>query len=175
MAAQIKIPGTIVDDSSVGTVAWSDPTNVQVLDGNFAVQNFSPPDTDTLQNFSKLVVADAITGDSVALVFNLGIGYNTAGSFNEMWGLALTPAIVNASDFGYAVSLRSTPRIGHALKCTNFGFSVPDDAIITGVTVTAYNQVIAFGGKIDYLYMTVYFQPMIRNVSTMTNISTITF
>jgi hypothetical protein len=85
----------------------------------------------------------------------------TYGGINDLWGLAFTPANINASDFGVVLSVNLGSGVfpvahvsdiqlkisyttvsvtafrsnTHFLKATNFGFSIPDQATITGITV----------------------------------------
>ncbi len=85
----------------------------------------------------------------------------TYGSTADLWGLGLTPADVNASDFGVAISVNlgsgaaPTASVGkvelkvnytttsttefrsdtHFLTATNFTLGVPDEATITGIMV----------------------------------------
>jgi len=128
-----KSPGTVVNDTSYGTLAWSNPDNARVSDNAYAtaVWTSGPVSSNYLKatNFGFAVPSNAtilgITvtkegsfsgsggGDSNARLVKGGVvsgdtktnGFGaesviTVGSSSDLWGLSLTPADVNASDFG---------------------------------------------------------------------------
>jgi len=123
-------------------------------------------------NTVKLVSGDAIVGDDKATgeLTTSNANYNFGGGA-DLWGTSLTPAIVNAADFGCVVNFLgslgvTTNSTTKFIKATNFGFSIDSDAIITGIKVTvkgmkrvnvaetgAYNSY----ADIDYISITVYY------------------
>jgi hypothetical protein len=66
----------------------------------------SPPDTDIVDNVVTLWVAGAAAGDNKASVDQWANTNTTSlyGSPSDTWGLALNPTIVNATNFGAAIS-----------------------------------------------------------------------
>jgi hypothetical protein len=57
----------------------------------------------------RLVIGNIITGDNLATSSNWPASpesFYTYGSSSELWGTTLTPAIVNASDFGVTIAAR---------------------------------------------------------------------
>lgn len=55
----------------------------------------------------KLIVNNAVQGNNLNTLVNWSSEANfTYGGPTEIWGLALTPAVVNASDFGVAVAVK---------------------------------------------------------------------
>ncbi len=68
--------------------------------------------TDLLDQVIRLVVSGALAGDnkSVGIEWLLGDpdSYEDFGGVADVWGLALTPSIVNATDFGIAVQATYT-------------------------------------------------------------------
>ena len=96
------------------------------------------------------------------------------GGTNDLWGLTLAPSDVNASNFGVAISahLAGTSPVAnidyvqikvnytttdttdkrsntHYLKASNFGFSIPSTAVITGITADVERKASADSGN-DY-------------------------
>lgn len=65
-------------------------------------------------NEVKLVKANSVTGTNLAVTGNWGTsdGITTYGDATNLWGNTLTPADVNASDFGVAISAKFNGLIG---------------------------------------------------------------
>lgn len=154
-------PGTMADDATVGTVAWTNPNNAKVSDNVYATADVTTgPACD---NSIKLVKGGVISGTDLSA----GAGYPTSdaytsfGSSSNLWGLSLVPGDINASNFGVAVSAKKSDGsvITHYLKATNFGFTIPTGAIINGVVVEVerYNNALSSIGNIDHIRITVYY------------------
>ena len=143
MATSVKIVGTCVDDSTVGSRVWANPSNATADDTNYAttpdVKNtsmhylfgtmsgnvFAIPGGSTIDGISVTAVvsqttANAFTDGLVKLVLagsaagdSKGRGPTTYwpttedivqwGAADDKWGNTLTPAIVNATDFGACI------------------------------------------------------------------------
>lgn len=139
-------PGTMADDSSIGTIIWLNPDNAKVSDAVYATINgaqnsishylkatnfgFSIPidatisgitveiqkqkgavDGDSTDNSVKLVKGGVISGNDKADTVNpwpSTEAYTTYGSSSDIWGLTLSPADINASNFGVVISGKIT-------------------------------------------------------------------
>lgn len=88
-------------------------------------------------NYIQLVVGGTVTGDNNNLDALLPLGTPatiTFGSSTDKWGLSLSPANINASDFGVYAELNHTGLLVY-LKLTDYGFSVPSGSVIDGIEV----------------------------------------
>jgi hypothetical protein len=127
-----------------------------------------------MDNLVKLVKGGSIVGTDHSNLVHwpadfTGISY---GGTADMWGTTLTDTDVNASDFGIAISADedaggqaridavrlkvsyTTPAVTarsktHFLSATDFGFAIPDDALITGITAVIERHASANAGD-DY-------------------------
>lgn len=114
-------PSSVADGTSFFTEAWSNPTNAEASDNAWAsavgtaVSGTPVPGT-TGYRLAGVGVDDASVGT---------IPWYHPGSVTEAgnWVAATADTIANA------------PGTSHYLEATNFGFSVPAGATITGVTV----------------------------------------
>jgi len=85
--------------------------------------------------YIQLVVGGTVTGDNNNLDALLPLSTPAAitfGSSTDKWGLSLSPADINASDFGIYVELKNASWFPY-LKLTNYSFSVPSGATIDGI------------------------------------------
>jgi len=142
MASITKSPGTIVNDTTVGTVAWNNPTNAAASDDVYATVGINAGQEIQYSNYLKCtnfgfaIPTNAIIKgvqidierhaslntsnnhvciQAVRLVkggtpqgssklssqyWPLSDAYESLGGSADMWGLTLTPADINASNFG---------------------------------------------------------------------------
>jgi hypothetical protein len=139
-------PGTLADDASIGSTAWSSPGNAGAADSAYATATSSgstpthylkgtnfgfavPTDgTETivgvlLEVFCKadaaatahdvrMVVGGSVVGNNQATTAGLSTGAGgtlSYGGTNSLaaWGVAPTPAQVNATDFGFVFSAKA--------------------------------------------------------------------
>jgi len=115
-------------------------------------------------NSVKLIVEGSIVGTEKATATEIQQdtdgNYYFGGEF-DLWGVTLTPAIVNASNFGFVISFVGASLTTHYLKATNFGFSIPINAIIKGVVAEIEASHAASGGirkaRVDSVKMKVYY------------------
>jgi len=160
-------PGTTGNDTSVGTKEWYLTDNVKFEGGSPCLNTLGDSDLYSIkENSIKLVVGDAIVGDEKATDTYLPEESLTAVSYGGsavLWGLSLTDTQVNASNFGFVYSVKTTAgtiETSYYLKVTNFNCSVPSGAIINGVTVKvvccqhSYTPVYP---QIDYVTLTVHY------------------
>ena len=135
-----KSPGTVVNDDTVGTVAWTNPEGAKALDEEvtYVVWSMGSPHMSLL----KLLVGGSITGENRSDGENF---YNSEeeedfvyGAADDVWGATLTPSSVNSSDFGVVLQVIERDieiEDSEYLKATNFGFEIPSGAEIDGVEV----------------------------------------
>lgn len=141
------ITGTGADDATVGTVAWTNPTNIQANDGNYAtnVENGTGTFSDTSV---KLVIGGSIVGSD--LKTNTTISATEAlinyGGASNTWGnTTISPIQVNANNFGavYSVTYSTGPVVVHYIKGTNYGFTIPIGGAIQGITMGVSVKVVS--------------------------------
>lgn len=169
-------PGTTTDDSSIGTFAWANPGNAQVSDNVYSVLTAigatsfyaGPNGTGVVDGPVKLVKGGTISGSDLSASTNLSTSdtYISYGGPNSLWGLSWTPSEINNSNFGAAFAVMDSKdgaSQSHYLKATNFAFSIPAPATISGikVQVEAKADVAAFSvhgdAYVDHVRITVYY------------------
>lgn len=159
------LPGTASEDSSYGTRAWSNVDNIKADDNTFATAVSFAEFQAIRDDQIRLVVGGTISGDNKATSADWGgmtPNSPTYGGASDLWGLSLSPADVNDSDFGMVVAARGTasptPTTTY-LKGTNFGFTIPTGSVIDGVEVIVKNY---FTGafpvpSVDYVGIKIYY------------------
>lgn len=178
MASQGPLsPGTVVNVADVFS-NWSNPSNATASDNTYAVVTAGPPGSDSEDKTVQLVIADSVTGDNkVDTPAALGSeSYKSYGGSSDLWGLAPTPAEVNASNFGVVFQIRNRSSGGFSdlLKATNFGFSIPSDATIDGIVVEIENKHDNGAGSasVDHIRITVHYTPAPTTSSSTTTTTT---
>lgn len=187
--------GTIISDDSVGTETWLNPTNADTDDSNFSDCNISVPPTSggVTDYLVKLVKNGTVSGDNKGDdAFLTDVSYTTAkiyGGSSDLWGLSLTPSDINSSNFGFVFQAKlyytdefgSTTKYSEYLKFTNFGFSIPSGATISGIEVGIKDSNFGGGGsllaRVYYAYITVYYSynSKIEGIQSVTGVGSITF
>ena len=155
----VAFPGTVVDDDSVGVVAWTNPENAAADDGANAVYTIGGAYTETGYG-AQLIVGDTATGDKKTNTLDTTLRAGEYGGATDLWNCTLTPAIVNATDFGVGYQSTGFGGISHRLKATNFGFTIPQYSTIDGVLVTIERQITGTGpyyNNVDYIKMQIYY------------------
>lgn len=142
-------PGTLASDATVGTIAWSNPSNAASQNNTYAsatapgddsyvseylkgtnlglsipagatingivaeVDGYCVPDFDnTTDNAVRIVKGGVIgstnmskaSGPSIGSTYSDSNTYSVYGSSSNLWGTTWTPADINASNFGVAIS-----------------------------------------------------------------------
>ena len=158
--------GTVTQDSS-GDKTWGQNENFNVSniendDGqpNDIYLDYSAPAKD--YDVYLLNETGATDGNDKAYkTYNWG-SWDTAsyGSSSDTWGLSLTPSIVNNINFGVALKYiyddDASPKISNFMECSNFSFSIPVGATITGVEVATEVKANTVH-EVDYVWMKVYY------------------
>ncbi len=156
MASLTKSPGTAVDDDSIGTSAWTNPTNVLVEDGILATAGIYTSVITAVN--CKLIKGGIKSGDTKTISWPVfPLGYETYGASNDLWGVAWMPSDINSSNFGVAYWGIGNAATSHYLNITNFNFNIPGSAQINGIVVEPKHT---YGGgelRIDYMRVTVYY------------------
>lgn len=162
--SSLKIAPTGSDDATVGTQVWNNPTRVTSSDNSYAT-NLLAGAASVTENSIKLVKGGVVTGNDkstgAALPQNSPDVYRSYGGALDMWGATLTPADVNASNFGVGVSYAGDTTITDYLFATNFGFSIPSNALIDGIKAEAESDyTVSFDDptvRVDHIRITVYY------------------
>ena len=171
-------PGTMADDATVGTKAWSNPDNAKANDDSFASTSYvgegNPSD-----NEIKIVKNGSIGSENKSLGEGWGgyppSSYSSYGANNDLWGETWTAEDINNANFGIVLSIKWNPTISHYLKATNFGFSIPSGATIDGIVVEIERSTDWAGGNyflgyVDHIRITVYYTEAATGTNCQVNI-----
>ncbi len=110
-------------------------------------------------NSVKLIVGGTVSGtdqSTGAAISTSGFRLDSYGGSTNLWGLSLTAADVNASNFGVAYS-SILVAASHYLEATNFGFSIPSGVTINGIKADIEKLVVVPDVRVDYVQLTVYY------------------
>ena len=138
-------PGTMADDSTVGTISWSNPNNAKASDGSYAQNTVGPQEDSPVGCYAQIVKADGSIGSTNKAsntILDSSDTYRTYGDSTELWGETWTSVNINDSDFGFVFGVRFYSYFGETyfysyyLKATNFGFSIPSGATINGIEIS---------------------------------------
>jgi hypothetical protein len=140
MPQQGPLPtGTGADDASIGTVTWLSTGNITVDDASYAFATNLNFVVSIVENSIKLVVGGAISGNNKSSGASVpqAEAYMVYGTSLDTWGLSLSVAQVNNSNFGVVFSFKdpTTSTTTHYLKATNFSFAVPAGSTVVGVVM----------------------------------------
>ena len=159
-----RSPGTAVNDTSFGALAWDDPNNIKVSDDVSATV-----DGDVVDERARIVNADGTIGTtdkSIADDWSSSYAYVSYGSSTDLWGETWTAADINDANFGFALAIFDRafdiPQDSNYLKGTNFGFSISEGSTINGILVEVKRKVAGpnFFTKVayvDHMRITVYY------------------
>jgi|GEM_PF-1902381 len=153
----INDASSFASDNSIGSASWNNTGNASTSDFSYAT---SPGNYGDTENSIMLFVGYTPTGDNKSTSAALGtIHSDTYGSSSDSWGVSLTPSDVNSTGFGFGVSYSGAAGDTRYLRATNFGFSIPSDATITGVEATVEHGQGAGDdeAQVDYMGMKVYY------------------
>jgi hypothetical protein len=169
-------PGTMADDATVGTVAWTNPDNAKVSDNVYATVVL---DDSLLAAGGKLIKNSVVVGTEKTFVGLTDTEqYLSCGSSSDLWGTTWTAEDINSSDFGVAFRLADVSLVySHRLKATNFGFSIPTGATINGIVVESEAKYVTVTGSVDHIRITIDYteaQKSITGVSTIQGLQSIT-
>jgi len=182
-------PGTMADDATVGTIAWTNPDNAKVSDDVYATVflldgevthylkatnfGFAIPAGATINGIvaefevksSSSVTTHAsdsrIVKSGVIGTTNKGTGaylstieaYISYGNSTDLWGEIWSPSDINASDFGFVLSLNrtasgagSTASVDH-IRITVY-YTVPDYITTSKARGKIFNDVITITDSI---------------------------
>ncbi len=161
-----KYPGTATDAG--GSFAWTNPNNIKIDDGTQAYTLPTPPSTIFNDSVVSIIKADGSIGSTnyaKVPAWPSSWAVSIYGDSANKWGETWTPADINNSNFGLALSvINSELSVSNTLKATNFGFSIPDTATIDGIIVYIENRnrtttraPIASYAEVDVIHIEVYY------------------
>jgi len=159
-------PGTVIDDSSVGTVAWSDPDNAKVSDDIYTTAalgegqtscylkvtnfGFSIPSSATINGILVEVERKrsgvTITDSSIRIVKGGSIS-STNLSTGAVW-----PGIESYDSFGSSSELWGESWTATDINSSDFGFVI--SASTAGIARTA---------SVDHIRITVYYTELVND------------
>lgn len=133
-----SIAGIGIDNSAVGTIAWSNPGNIT---GSVSFASAILGVSATVSDISvKIVKAGVISGTNQSSSQNVPTNAISStyswGSNSNLWGTSLSASDINDSNFGFSISYADG--IGtqtHYVQGSSFGFSLPAVATISGLTL----------------------------------------
>lgn len=145
-------PSTVVNDSSVGSTAWSNTSNaISQGDDTYATAMNGP----NRGIYGAMLVIDNVAVGQYNLDYE-GMHYRTYSEKAQYYGefnidaLDLVGSDVNTTTFGYAFRGDAVINTTQHLKATNFGASdIPDDAIIDKISFSLW---LGFHGGTDTPY-----------------------
>lgn len=175
MDTGLIFPGAAANDATVGTIDWVDTSgtgktllqDISVIDGSSGICHpsgvrLSGPVTDTS---AKLFIGGAASGTSQSLGTLFSTGERVYGGSTNLWGLTPTVSDVNASNFGFGISLTGNGGTSKYLYVSNFGFSIPTGATINGIDVTCGVLSPAGTPQFDYIEVRIYYTPIGFNIA----------
>lgn len=160
-------PGSGTNDSSAGTLAWSDPGNILSSNNSYASIQFT--EADIYDYRISLVKDGTITSTNLSNNDNWSNdntdAYFSYGNATNLWGDTWTPEDINDADFGAVLQVYDSSEGGQYsqyLKATNFGFSIPAGASINGITVGIERKQLIEDDvpsdiQVDHIRITVYY------------------
>ena len=155
--------GLVAEETSVGTVGWTNDNNIKLDDETFANTSTTLGEAALINlNSIRLVKAGVISGDDLT---QGGITteneYYPFGGVSNLWGLTLTAEDVNKSTFGCVVAFNGDFATSYYLKSTAFSFGIPLGATIDGVQATVRGKFINAGAitkvYLDYISITIHY------------------
>jgi len=160
-------PGTAVNDTGTGSVAWTNPTNALTDNGTNATWGIDYHDGSYDKNI-RIVKGGVIgaTNKSAGAYWPNTAAYATFGTASDKWGETWTATDINDSTFGFAISGEDPygGGLSNYLKTTNFGFSIPAGATIDGIIVEVKRSTFSDGpfgsadqGRVDAVRITVHY------------------
>ena len=145
MSSVTMSPKTVVDDPSVGSVAWDSPDSAKTSDDAYTTNIGAGSVSDTLRDYRvSIIKSNGTIGNTnrakTSTSWPSSDTYVTYGSSSDLWGETdWSYSKINDVDFGIVVSVYSyfndDEYFSHYLKATNFEFDIPINATINGVSV----------------------------------------
>jgi len=170
MITLLKNPATAKVDpvTTPPPLSWLNPGNCFTSNNVYA--NSSPTisgdqtilDTEVyLQTGDGILIGDNKADTSTAWV--TADSYITYGDESDKWNATLTPAIVNAIDFGVGVACKVSTSESARVYASNFAFNIPTSAVIRGIKVEVEKRKIynfrlnLTNANIDHIRMTIFY------------------
>jgi len=158
-------PGTVVSDSTVGTVAWSNPSNAKASDDSYA--EFLVFGGGYCKDTAvKIVKSDGSVGSTNKANteddWPASDTYESYGASDDLWGETWSASDINDSDFGVVLQAEQeamATMYSEYLKATNLGFDIPEGSTIDGIEarVERNHNVAGSLGRVDHIQIKVYY------------------
>jgi len=158
-------PGTVVNDSSVGNIAWNNPTYAMSEDGNDSQAYLYSGNADVKEMYIRIVKGGSIgstekSTNAILTTSYPGI-YVAYGGSTDLWGETWAASDINSSTFGVVYScFVELTNYSQYLKATNFSFNIPTGATINGIEAQIkqrnFNS-FGVGGSVDHIQIKVYY------------------
>lgn len=146
-------PGTLADDATIGTIAWTGATDAASSNNVYASAAMSGTTSFVVEDEDiKLVKGGVIGGNnnSADADWTTTDAYVAFGGATDLWGQTWKATDINATTFGFVAACRRVANgspISHYLKATNFGFALPSSSKIVGIEASferAYANDVSF-------------------------------
>lgn len=178
VSGEEKFPGTASNDATVGTIDWVDDNStglslvelISANDGNTTHPTGVRITGGVTDTSARLFIGGSPAGDSKHLGTTFSTGVRTYGGASDLWGLTPSVAQINASNFGFGISITGNGGTSKYLYVSNFGFSIPTGATIDGIEVDA--DVINTIGEPDFDYISIKVYYTASGTTTSTSTST---
>lgn len=155
-------------DAGTGGQLWSGGTLNNIFSNNgVSADNQSACGETVCSDYEiKLIKADSnLSTQNKALLASIGTvanpGYTSYGGDGQLWGEDWLAADVNSSNFGLALKY-SGDGVTSYLYATNFSFSIPSEAIITGIQadVEDWSEYVFdhYETRVDHVTITIYYR-----------------
>lgn len=161
-------PGTMANDTSEGSAAWSNVDKAKVSDNNYASTGIGAMGGNVEK--VQLIKSDgSISTTNRAALESVGVTpdvYVSYGSTSDPWGETWAAADINDADFGVVLKISGDSE-SQLLKATNFGFSIPTGVVIDGIKVDIELFDNGIHILVDHIRITVYYSistPLSGNV-----------
>ena len=146
-----------------GYFSWINPNNITDLDLSYS-SSAHPRVQDVWRVVQLTTTGSSPVGDNLTdeTVLDSGVPYEKIfGGESSLWGLSLSPSIINSSSFGCAFVFSNSEAWADWLAGNNYGFSIPENSIIQGVKagITYYmaNSRVATNIYIDTIGLEVFY------------------
>ena len=170
MITLLKNPATAKVDpvTTPPPLSWLNPGNCFTSNNAYANSNPAISGDQTILDTEVYLQTDdnTLIGDNKAdtsTAWSTTESYITYGGESDKWNATLTPAIVNATNFGVGVACIVSASGSTRVYASNFAFSIPTSAVIRGIQVDVekhkiYNARSNFTtANIDHIRMTIFY------------------
>lgn len=171
MPSSNKNPGSAANAAFLGIWPWVNPNNIKTRNSVYSTASFTGLGNVAIRDYT-LQLIDASHSYAGTDHADLGTDWPAVttvasyGNSSDLWGIALTPSIVNDPDFGCVLQASVQMLLdtqSDFLEAYNFGFTVPATASIVGVSIDINRNTLfdsrtsTTSARVDDVSMTVYY------------------